>query len=101
MRTWITGGLALSAVFTMMGEGQAYVNYPWCAIGESRGVDCVFASKEQCAQDGRSRGFGGQCMQNPSYRSNLPSVVGQASGQAPVSVARRSSRYHTHRHSSQ
>jgi Protein of unknown function (DUF3551) len=76
MRKLMTAGLALSAVFPALGEVRAYVNYPWCAYGETRGADCVFATREQCAQDGRGRGFGTQCMRNPSYNPALPSVVG-------------------------
>jgi hypothetical protein len=82
MRTLIVGGLALSAMLAGFGEAHAYVNYPWCVIGDARGVDCVFATKEQCAQDGRGRGFGGQCQPNPNYNPNLPSVVEQ--GRVPV-----------------
>ena len=67
MRKLITAGLALSAVFAVSGKVHAAVNYPWCIIGETRGVDCVFASREQCAQDGRNRGFGGQCIKNQFY----------------------------------
>jgi hypothetical protein len=80
MKKTMTAGLALSAVFAASGQVHAYVNYPWCAIGETRGIDCVFATKEQCAQDGRGRGFGTQCTRNPDYKPNLPSVVerGQA-----------------------
>src|SRR5512136_2014030 len=76
MRKSITSGLTLLAAMTAFaGDVQAYVNYPWCAIGESRGTDCVFASKEQCAADGRGRGFGGQCIQNPSYDPRQGSVI--------------------------
>jgi len=77
MRTLIAAGLALSAMLTASGEVRAYVNYPWCIIGDSRGIDCVFSSREQCSQDGRNRGFGGQCMKNPNYNPALPSVVDQ------------------------
>jgi len=80
MRTLIAAGLALSAMLTASGEVRAYVNYPWCIIGDSRGIDCVFSTREQCAQDGRNRGFGGQCMRNPNYNPALGPVVetGQA-----------------------
>jgi len=68
MRNSITAGLTLlSAMAAFTGDVHAYVNYPWCAVGESRGMDCVFATREQCAADGRGRGFGGQCRQNPDY----------------------------------
>jgi Protein of unknown function (DUF3551) len=70
MKKLMIAGVALSALLT--GSGQLHaLNYPWCAIGEGRGVDCVFASKMQCAQDGRGRGFGGQCYQNPYYNPVL------------------------------
>jgi len=75
MKKSITAALALSAMFVAVQQAHAYVNYPWCAIGESRGVDCVFATKEQCALDGRGRGFGGQCIRNPSYNPALGPVV--------------------------
>jgi Protein of unknown function (DUF3551) len=78
MKKLMTAGLALSGMFAAPWEVHAYVNYPWCIIGDTRGVDCVFASREQCAQDGKSRGFGGQCMRNPSYNPALPSVVDQS-----------------------
>jgi hypothetical protein len=75
MRTLIAAGLAVSAMLTASGEVRAYVNYPWCIIGDSRGIDCVFATREQCTQDGRNRGFGGQCMRNPNYNPALGAVV--------------------------
>jgi hypothetical protein len=78
MKNLMTAGLALSGILALSPEVHAYVNYPWCLIGDTRGVDCVFASREQCAQDGKSRGFGGQCMRNPSYNPALPSVVDQS-----------------------
>jgi hypothetical protein len=80
MKKLITAGFAISAVFAVFGEARAYVNYPWCAFGEGRGRDCVFTSKEQCAKDGRGRGFGGQCSQNTDYKPGLGPVV--APGQA-------------------
>ena len=72
----IAVGLVLSAGFTTVGVAHAYLNYPWCAFGEGRGRDCVFASKEQCSKDGRGRGFGGQCVQNSAYNPALGPVVG-------------------------
>jgi hypothetical protein len=75
MKTLMTAGLSLSAVLTALGEVKAYVNYPWCIIGNTRAVDCVFSSREQCAQDGRNRGFGGQCMPNPFYDPKKGPVV--------------------------
>jgi Protein of unknown function (DUF3551) len=71
----IIAGLALSASFVAAQQSHAYVNYPWCIHGDSRGMECLFKSKEQCAQDGRNRGFGGQCIQNPWYNPNLGPVV--------------------------
>lgn len=62
-----TAGFALSAVFAASGESRALVNYPWCVHGDTRGFECYFSSKELCAADGRGRGFGSQCIQNPSY----------------------------------
>jgi hypothetical protein len=60
-------GMALCATFTSSERVNAYVNYPWCIAGDSRGMDCYFSTKEQCMQDGRNRGFGSQCRQNPYY----------------------------------
>jgi uncharacterized protein DUF3551 len=96
MKAWVTAGLALSAVLTTMAPARAYVNYPWCYVGESRGLDCVFSTREQCAQDGRNRGFGGQCMQNPNYNPGLPSVVDRGTvGSASTAVpTKRKSRHH-------
>ncbi len=71
MRKLMTAGLALSALFAVSGNVRAAVNYPWCVIGETRGVECVFTSREQCAQDGRNRGFGGQCIRNQFYNPAL------------------------------
>jgi Protein of unknown function (DUF3551) len=71
MRKLMTAGLALSAVFAASGQVHAALNYPWCVIGETRGVECVFSSREQCAQDGRNRGFGGQCIKNQFYNPAL------------------------------
>ena len=84
MKKSVTAGLALAAVLAAMGEVHAYINYPWCVIGEARGMDCVFASKEQCAQDGRGRGFGSQCIQNPAYNPNLGPVVEQGQAVTPA-----------------
>jgi hypothetical protein len=38
-------------------------------------MECIFSTREQCANDGRNRGFGSQCIQNPWYNPNLPSVL--------------------------
>jgi len=84
MKKWIIAGLALSALFAAAPESRAYTNYPWCVHGDSRGLECVFASKEQCAQDGRNRGFGGQCMPNPYYNPKLGPVVETAPAKKPA-----------------
>jgi hypothetical protein len=68
MRRLITAGLALSASFVALGQAHASVSYPWCVMGETRGFECYFSTREQCAADGRGRGFGGQCIRNPYYR---------------------------------
>ncbi len=71
----IVAGLAsCAALAAFAGKAQAYVNYPWCIIGDTRGIDCVFSSREQCAMDGRNRGFGGQCIQNPYCNPTRASV---------------------------
>ena len=73
MRNSVIAGLALWAAFAAFaGKTHAEVNYPWCIIGDTRAVDCYFTSREQCAQDGRNRGFGGQCIQNPFYKPGVP-----------------------------
>jgi hypothetical protein len=72
MRRSVIAGLALWAAFA--GKTHAEVNYPWCIIGNARAVDCYFTSREQCMQDGRNRGFGGQCIQNPAYKPGRPTV---------------------------
>jgi hypothetical protein len=76
MKKLVTAGLVLSAVVAASGKARADVNYPWCIIGDTRGFECVFSSREQCAQDGRNRGFGGQCIQNPAYKPGPPTVSG-------------------------
>jgi Protein of unknown function (DUF3551) len=99
MKKLIMAGLALSAVFAVSGKVHAYVNYPWCAMGETRGVDCVFSTKEQCAEDGRGRGFGTQCMRNPDYKPGLGPVVER--GQAQAAQVQRQVQHKSHRHSAE
>jgi hypothetical protein len=78
MRKSVIAGLVLWAAFAAFaGKTCADVNYPWCIIGNTRAVDCYFSSREQCMQDGRNRGFGGQCIQNPYYKPGAPTVSGQ------------------------
>jgi hypothetical protein len=73
----VIAGLALWATFAAFaGKAHAEVNYPWCLMGDTRGYECVFSSREQCMQDGRNRGFGGQCIQNPYYKPGKPTVSG-------------------------
>ena len=74
MKKVLTTAFALSALFAASGKVHAEVNYPWCLLGDARGYECVFSSREQCAQDGGNRGFGGQCIQNPFYKSGVPTV---------------------------
>jgi hypothetical protein len=76
MRKSVIAGLALWATFAAFaGKAHAYVNYPWCIIGDTRTLECYFSSREQCAQDGRNRGFGSQCMQNPFYDPTRGQVI--------------------------
>jgi Protein of unknown function (DUF3551) len=77
MKKSIVAGLVLCALVAASGKANAYVNYPWCIIGDTRAVDCVFMTREQCSVDGRNRGFGSQCIKNPFYNPALPPVVGQ------------------------
>jgi hypothetical protein len=72
MKKVMTAAFALSALFAASEKLHAEVNYPWCLLGDTRGYECVFSSREQCAQDGRNRGFGGQCIQNPAYKPGRP-----------------------------
>jgi Protein of unknown function (DUF3551) len=82
-------GLILGVGLTTFGtQAQAYVNYPWCTVGDTRGFDCHFASREQCAMDGRNRGFGGQCMQNPFYDPTKGPVIEPAAAK-PVQRGQR------------
>jgi len=74
MKKVMTATFALSALFAASGKVHADVNYPWCLMGDTRGYECVFSSREQCAQDGRNRGFGGQCVQNPVYKPGKPTA---------------------------
>jgi hypothetical protein len=76
MRKVMTAAFALSALFAASVKVHADVNYPWCLMGDTRGYECVFSSREQCAQDGRNRGFGGQCIQNPYYKPGAPTFSG-------------------------
>jgi hypothetical protein len=93
MRKSVIAGLALWAAFAAFaGKTHAEVNYPWCVIGDNRGLDCVFSSREQCAQDGRNRGFGGQCIQNPAYKLGQPSIVSGPAAKRAASQAARLSR---------
>jgi hypothetical protein len=88
MRKSIIAGLALWAAFVAFaGKVQADVNYPWCVMGETRGFECVFSSREQCAQDGRNRGFGGQCIQNPAYKPGAPTALQTSRPSRAVSAA--------------
>jgi hypothetical protein len=83
MRNSIIAGLILVAGLTAFGtQAQAYLNYPWCATGDTRGHDCHFSSREQCAMDGRSRGFGGQCIQNPYYDPKKGPIVEPAAAKS-------------------
>lgn len=76
MTKWMTAGVTLWAALTAFGgEARAHLNYPWCIIGDTRGIDCVFSTREQCTFDGRNRGFGGQCVRNPEYDPRKGSVV--------------------------
>ena len=59
----------VTVFIALTGEVRAYVNYPWCVVGERRGHECVFSTREQCLADG-SRGFG-LCTLNPFYRGSV------------------------------
>jgi Protein of unknown function (DUF3551) len=48
MKKVMTAAFALSALFAASGKTPAEVNYPWCIMGDTRGFECVFSSREQC-----------------------------------------------------
>jgi hypothetical protein len=76
MQKSIIAGLVLGAGLTTFGgQAHAYVNYPWCVHGDGRGLECAFSTRDQCAMDGRNRGFGGQCVQNPYYDPRKGPVI--------------------------
>ena len=77
MKKLMTAAFALSALFAVSAKVHAEVNYPWCIIGDTRAIDCYFSSREQCMRDGRNRGFGSQCIQNPAYKPGRPTVLGR------------------------
>jgi hypothetical protein len=77
-KSMITGLILGTGLMAFGGQAHAYVNYPWCVRGDGRGMECVFSTKEQCAMDGRNRGFGGTCMQNPFYDPTKGRVVESA-----------------------
>jgi Protein of unknown function (DUF3551) len=89
MKKTFLAGVALCATFAALGPAKAYVNYPWCIVGDTRGIDCVFSTLEQCKADGRNRGFGSQCRPNPGYNPALPSVVEYGQPVKPVAQQRR------------
>jgi hypothetical protein len=93
MRKLMTAGLAISAVFTALGEAGAYVDYPWCTITGGGSRQCTFSSREDCVGNS-SRGFGSLCMENPYYRGAPQAAVGQAV-RAKSSAARQKSPKHT------
>ena len=48
MRKSVIAGLALWAAFAVFaGKAQPHVNYPCCLMGDTRGYECVFSSREQ------------------------------------------------------
>jgi hypothetical protein len=76
MLKMMVAGLIFGAGLTVFGgQAQAYPNYPWCTHGDTRGFECYFSTREQCANDGRNRGFGGQCIQNPYYDPTRGPVI--------------------------
>jgi Protein of unknown function (DUF3551) len=84
MRKFVVAGLALSALSA--GDARA-VEYPWCSSdGGSR--QCHYSSREDCIASS-GRGFGGLCMQNPSYRG---AAEGQASPGTRKASRRKSSK---------
>jgi hypothetical protein len=75
MRKFVVAGLALSALAAVLAGDARAVEYPWCSSdGGSR--QCHFSSREDCVASS-SRGFGGLCMQNPSYRGPAEGQAGQ------------------------
>jgi hypothetical protein len=93
MKKLMTAAFALSALFAASGKVHADVNYPWyratqgdisdlSIIGENRGVECVYSSREQCTRSivawvAALGGNGGHCIQNPAYKQGPPTVSGK------------------------
>jgi len=76
MRRFFVAGLASSAVLAVLVGDARAVEYPWCS-NDAGTRQCHFATREDCNASS-SRGFGGLCMQNPSYRGPSEGQVGQA-----------------------
>jgi hypothetical protein len=87
MKKVMTAAFGLSVLFGVSGNAHAEVNYPWCIMGDTRGFECVFSSREQCMQDGRNRGFGGQCIQNPAYKPGPPTASGPVKKRTVLATA--------------
>jgi len=66
MRRFVVAGLASSAVLAVLAGDARAVEYPWCS-NEGGSRQCHYSSREDCNASS-SRGFGGLCSQNPSYR---------------------------------
>jgi hypothetical protein len=77
----VLAAVAAAAAMTTSAQAQ---NYPWCAIAhDGAGVNCGFATYEQCLAT--ANGSGGYCSRNDAYR---PSAGTQPHG-APRTHRRR------------
>jgi hypothetical protein len=96
MRKSVIAGLALWAAFAAAEKVNAELSYPWCIIGDTRGFECVFSSREQCMQDARNRGFGGQCIKNLSAVADVllttPAQAAKHKVRHPAPQARQTAR---------
>jgi Protein of unknown function (DUF3551) len=82
----MTARIRAICVVRVSGKAHAEANYPWCIMEDTRGFECVFASREQCMQDARNRGIWGQCIRNPAYKPR-EATVSQAARPSQVKRA--------------
>ncbi len=75
MLSFWKSALVLAGILFISSIGLVHaVEYPWCAVGTGVGgasSNCSFATFEQC--QATTRGAGGFCQQNNSYRASEPS----------------------------
>jgi hypothetical protein len=72
MKKLMTAALALSALFAASGKVHAEMNYPWCVMGETRGFECVFSTREQMYAGRKKSGFWWPVHTKPCLQSGSP-----------------------------